>query len=453
MKWYIISRDMHVLAAPSTDAPKSLPIYNDKQTIQINNNTVVSTYEFTIDQQHEDAQYLQLGNYIAFVDKYQDMKLYTMMSHAGDEITQTWTCEDIGMDLINETADDLKKPAEAHPIAWYLENYVIKDSGWSIRINEISNLTRTLEFTGQSDSQLTRLGDIANQFDGAEVKFTITMSGSAVTSQNIDIYKKIGNSEITDRYINDVDLKSLSHSGTIENICTSMIGYGSSPENTGEGTEELPPITIESVKYDDGRYYSPVGHKELYDRQGKLNWSRFRGFSDPNEGEFDGYISGIFTYDTTDPNELLNRMLTELKSRSDPQETYEADLLEINADIGDYVQIAHNRYNPPIYLKARIEEVDNCYTIEGSDTGILGDYTRLKSQIDPRVQNMLDALANSSKFNYTWIRYAQQNNQLPSFRLYTSRRFVSTDTDPQSQLETLPMHPLVQSFQTSKPDK
>ena len=362
---------MHVLCAPSTKAPDSLPIFNDKQTISITNNTVVSSYNFTIDQTHPDAEFLQLGNYVAFVDKYQDMKLYTLVSHSGDELQQTWNSEDIGMDLINETANKLDKPSEAHPIAWYYEKYVLPDTGWSIGLNEISNLTRTLSFDGQSDSQLTRLGDMANQFDGAEISFSIEMYGSKVTKQLINIHKKVGNPLVQDRYINDVNLKSLSSSGSIETLCTAMLGYGGTPESTGDNSTEKPPVTFVDIAYDDGRYYSPVGHNKIFDRQGRLTWSRFRGFDNPKASEFDGYIVGIFTYDTTDPKELLNRTLTELKSRNTPQETWEADLLEINADIGDYVQIAHNHYNPPIYLRARIQQVENCYTADGQDTGIL----------------------------------------------------------------------------------
>lgn len=411
MQWFILSRDMHVLAMPSTDAPKSLPIFNDKQMVSITNNTVVSTYDFSVQQKHPDAGTLQMGNYIAFRDKYNKMKLYTLINYDGDDLIQTWHAEDIGLDLLNETADKWDYTGEPHDIAWYLDNLILKDTGWSIGFNEIGNLTRALKFEGQSDTLLKRLGDVANQFDGAEIDFTIEMESNHVTRQVINIHKKIGSPLIQDRYIDSVNLKSLKTSGSIANLCTSMIGYGSQPDPAeGQDASDLPPIDFSSISYDDGQFYSPVGDKHLYDRVSHLQWSRFKAFNYANQGEFDGYINGIYTYDTKDPQELLNRTLMELKKRNHAEQIYEADLLSIGADVGDYVQIAHNNYNPPIYLQARIESVTNCYTAKGQDTGVLGDYTLLESEIDPRVKDMLDALKNQIKGNFTWTRYAEDAN-------------------------------------------
>lgn len=400
---------MHVLCAPSTDSPNSLPIFDDKQTILLSNNTVVSTYDFSVQQKHPDAQYLQMGNYIVFVDKYHKTKMYTLMSHDGDDLTHTWHAEDVGLDLLNESSEKWDYTGQPHDIAWYLDNLVLKDSGWTIGINEASILTRALKFDGETDTQLRRLGDIANQFDGAEVDFTIEMNGAQVTKQVVNIYKKVGSSVTQGRYIDSVNLKSLHSSGSIADLVTALKPFGTQMDMP-EGQEgEAPRITIADVAYDDGRYYSPKGHPYLYDREARQQWSRFKAYNYANQGEFDGYIVGSYSYDTKDPNELLNRALTELKSRNKPSETYEANLLDINADIGDYVQIAHNQYNPPIYLSARVESVTNCYTANGQDTGVLGDYRKLESDIDPRIKEMLNALENQIKSHYMWIRYAEDD--------------------------------------------
>lgn len=409
MEWFILSRDMHVLCAPSTDSPNSLPIFDDKQTILLSNNTVVSTYDFSVQQKHPDAQYLQMGNYIVFVDKYHKTKMYTLMSHDGDDLTHTWHAEDVGLDLLNESSEKWDYTGQPRDIAWYLNNLVLKDSGWTIGINEVSTLTRALKFDGETDTQLRRLGDIANQFDGAEVDFTIEMNGAQVTKQVVNIYKKVGSSVTQGRYIDSVNLKSLHSSGSIADLVTALKPFGTQMDMP-EGQEgEAPRITIADVAYDDGRYYSPKGHPYLYDREARQQWSRFKAYNYANQGEFDGYIVGSYSYDTKDPNELLNRALTELKSRNKPSETYEANLLDINADIGDYVQIAHNQYNPPIYLSARVESVTNCYTANGQDTGVLGDYRKLESDIDPRIKEMLNALENQIKSHYMWIRYAEDD--------------------------------------------
>lgn len=410
MEWFILSRDLHVLCVPSSDSKDSLPIFNDKQTIVLQNNTAVSTYDFSVQQKHPDATNLKYGNYVVFRDKYDKARMYTLISHDGDDLTQTWHAEDIGLDLLNETADKWDYTGESRGIDWYFNNLVLKDTGWSIGINEISNLTRGLKFDGQSDTQLKRLGDIANQFDGAEIDFEVDLDGSRVTKQVVNIYRKVGNSMTQQRFIDAVNLKSLQSSGSIEDLCTAMIGYGSQPDiKDGENAEDVPPIDFADLSYDDGQFFSPKGDKAVYDRLNHLVWSRYSGFDTTNQNETKGYITGIYNYETKDPNELLNRTITQLKKRNAPSETYEANLLDINADIGDEVQIAHNNYNPPIYLSARVESVTNCYTASGQDTGILGDYQKLESQIDPRIKEMIDQLADQIKQNYTWIRYAKDD--------------------------------------------
>ncbi|MCM0724304.1 hypothetical protein NB814_00865 [Latilactobacillus curvatus] len=410
MEWFILSRDLHVLCVPSSDSKDSLPIFNDKQTIVLQNNTVVSTYDFSVQQKHPDAINLKWGNYVVFRDKYGKTRMYTLISHDGDDLTQTWHAEDIGLDLLNETADKWDYTGELHGIDWYFNNLVLKDTGWSIGINEISNLTRGLKFDGQSDTQLKRLGDIANQFDGAEIDFEVALDGSRVTKQVVNIYKKVGNPMTQQRFIDAVNLKSLQSSGSIEDLCTAMIGYGSQPDiKDGENAEDVPPIDFADLSYDDGQFFSPKGDKAVYDRLNHLVWSRYSGFDTTNQNETKGYITGIYNYETKDSNELLNRTITQLKKRNAPSETYEANLLDINADIGDEVQIAHNQYNPPIYLSARVEQVENCYTTNGQDTGVLGDYRKLESDIDPRIKEMLNALENQIKSHYMWIRYAEDD--------------------------------------------
>lgn len=70
MMWFIIGRDMHVLCAPSTDAPKSLPIDDSGdslgQEIKIVNNVATGTYDFVTDPRHPDSKHIEEGNYICF---------------------------------------------------------------------------------------------------------------------------------------------------------------------------------------------------------------------------------------------------------------------------------------------------------------------------------------------------------------------------------------------------
>lgn len=383
MEWFIISRDMHVLCNPSTDAEYSLPIddsgVNYGQRITLANNVAIGTYDFKTFPDHEDSKYITEGNYIAFKDKYGKDRLYTIMSIEGDE---KWDvhCEDIGLDLINEVAGAWNVSAE--PVETTM-NRCLHDTGWSIGVNEIADRKRATKYESRTDSHLARIGMIMNAFD-AECEFVIEMNGAKVTKQVVNIYKSLGEDKVQQVFIDDIDLIALSRSGSIEDLCTCMICYGK--EENGVRT------TIESIEYDDGRYYSPKGHIRIYDREAHQKWSRYRAYDYTGQGEFDGYVNGAFEYETDSPQELFNRGLSELKQRNDKKVSYEAELYDLQADIGDTIRIADNRYQEKLYLSARVQEVQNHYTVNGEDTGKLANYLLMESKRTQDVEDMLKEL-------------------------------------------------------------
>ena len=372
MEWFIIGRDMHVLCNPSTDSPDSLRIddsgANQGQTISLTNNVAIGTYDFTTFPDHEDVKYITEGNYIAFKDKYGKDRLYTIMTVEGDDELGVH-CEDIGLDLINEVAGAWNVSAESVEDTM---NRCLHDTGWEIGINEIPDRKRATKYESKTDSHLARIGMIMNAFD-AECEFVIEMNGVTVTKQIVNIYKTIGEDKVQQTFIDDINLVALTRSGSIEDLCTCLICYGKELED-GKVTN------ISSIEYDDGRYYSPKGHIRIYDREAHQKWSRFRAYDYVGQGEFDGYINGAFQYDTDSPQELFNRGLSELKKRNDKKVSYEVELYDLQADIGDTIQIADNRYQEKIYLSARVQEVQNHYTVVGEDTGKLANYTLMESK-------------------------------------------------------------------------
>lgn len=385
MQWFVMSRDMHVLCSPSTDLPETLPI-NDVsggQEISIVNNCAVGTYDFTTDPRHPDSVHIQEGNYIAFKDKYSKTRLYTIMTIEGDD---EWDvhCEDIGLDLINEDAEPWDYTGDPKSIEDTLAA-VLVDTGWKIGINEVSSYRRATKFEGNTDSWLTRIGDVCGNFD-CECEFVIEMKGLKVTSQKINLYKTLGEDRTQQRFIDNVNLISLRRSGSIEDLCTCIRCYGHEDPETGQK------LTISDIVYDDGRYYSPQGHIRIYDREARQKWSRFRAYDYEGQGEFDGYINGTFEYDTEDEQELFNRGLSELQSRNDVKVSYEAELYDLRADIGDTVQIADNSKAEKVYLSARVQSVTNHYTVSGQDTGVLANYKILASNPTEDVTGLIDQI-------------------------------------------------------------
>ena len=262
-------------------------------------------------------------------------------------------------------------------------NRCLHDTGWSIGVNEIADRKRATKYESRTDSHLARIGMIMNAFD-AECEFVIEMNGAKVTKQVVNIYKSLGEDKVQQVFIDDIDLIALSRSGSIEDLCTCMICYGK--EENGVRT------TIESIEYDDGRYYSPKGHIRIYDREAHQKWSRYRAYDYTGQGEFDGYVNGAFEYETDSPQELFNRGLSELKQRNDKKVSYEAELYDLQADIGDTIRIADNRYQEKLYLSARVQEVQNHYTVNGEDTGKLANYSLMESKRTQDVEDMLKEL-------------------------------------------------------------
>ena len=410
MEWFILGRDMHVLCNPSTDIFGSLPIndMNGGQQISIVNNCVIGSYRFDTDPKHEDSQYILEGNYVAFMDKYGKYRLYTIMSVEGDS---TWTvrCEDIGLDLINDTAEPWSSSSSAGNTIEEMLLPVISGTGWEIGTNEVASKKEAIAFDSTSDSSLTRIGDICGVFE-CECEFVIEMSGSKVTKQVINIYESVGNSAVKQRFVDDVNLISLSRSGTIEDLCTSITCYGNTDENGDK-------LTISDINYDDGRYYTPYGDSTIYDREARQTWSRFRAFGYEGQGEFDGYINAVFTYDTDDDDELFNKGLEELKSRNDVKVSYEANLLDLEADIGDTVQIADHSKHDEVYLSARVQSVTNYYSVKGKDTGVLANYKVLESAPSYDTTRIMEELKDQVvSVSSSHIRYqvSQNGEEIPT---------------------------------------
>lgn len=382
MEWQIIGRDMHVLCYPSTDSPGSLPIDDSSggQEISITNHVATGMYDFSTISSHEDAKYIACGNYIAFKDKYGRHRLYTIMTVEGED-TLDVHCEDVGIDLINEDANAWDLTGKPEGVEATL-NRVLEDTGWTVGRNEIADRKRATKYESDTDSQLARVGMIMNAFD-AECDFEIILDGAKVVKQVVNVYETLGEDLTQQRFIDEDNLTALQRSESIEDLCTCLRCYGKENPDTKQR------VTVADIVYDDGRYYSPKGHIRIYDRTARSKWSRFRAFNYEGQGEFDGYINGTFEYDTDSAQELFNRGLNELKSRNEKKVSYEASLYDLQADVGDTVQIASQKAAEPVYLSARVQSVTNHYSVKGEDTGVLANYTLLKSNPSKTVSEQL----------------------------------------------------------------
>lgn len=386
MIFYVLNRKMDVVASMSNETTGTMYIDDTSggQTITLTNGCAIGSYDFKTDAHHDDSVYITAGNFIAFNDKYNRTRLYTIMTVNSDDELDVH-CEDIGLDLINEMANARENSTD-QTLEFYL-NQVFSNSSWIVQYDTdgISTQTRSISYSSNSDTKLTRLQDIMTAFD-FECDFEVEIKFMKVTKMIAHIYNRLNNvteKDISQRFINDINLISLTRSEDITDLYTAVRVAG--------GTADNKTVTIRDIVYDDGQFWTPKDDDILYDRTNAEIYSRFAGTVDQNSIGYK-YIYGYYSSSTTSAATLLQEAITELKSHSKVKLAYEAKLLDLEADLGDYITIVDNSRPNKVYLRARIQEVTNYYTQIGEDTGTLANYTIMPSTNGDTVRNLLNQI-------------------------------------------------------------
>lgn len=383
--FYVINRNMDVVTSMSnvTDGTMWIDDTNGGQELAITNGVVVGTYDFEVDAYADDSKYITPGNFIAFTDKYKKTRLYTIITVSGSD-TLDVHCEDIGLDLINEMANaDTNDEAQERTIEEYL-NQVFANTSWVVQYDTdgISTQTRYLDLSSNTETMLSRLETIMTGF-GFECDFEITIKNMMVNSMICHVYSKLQNrseTEISQRFIDSVNLVSLTRSASIADLYTAVRVTG--------GTVENKVIDISDIEYDDGQFWTTKGDNVLYDRKNAELYSRFAG-TDRQSASDPKYIYGHYESSTESVGTLWEEGLADLKEHNTIKLSYEAELLDLDADLGDYVTIVELAKPDPVYLRARIQAVCNYYTTDKEDTGTLANYTLLSSTNGDNVRELL----------------------------------------------------------------
>ena len=331
---YFANRDMEIIGQAATRLPKGLVVSSDKKTEQLESGTKSFEFEIHYTDRLKAEAMASPGNYLLRSDR-DENEFYTIIDSDTDTAARVITgyAEDAGLDLINEVVGPYAA-ASAMGIASYAAAF-IGDSGFEIGVNEVSNLSRTLSWDGES-TVTERLQSLARQFD-AEISFSFTIEQMTVTHKYINFWKARGSD-------NGVILRIGQHISTLRikrsvaNLATALLVKGGTPSGSSS------PITLQGYSYDDGDIY--VDGQYLKSRSAMEKWAR--GGS--------GDIVKRWSYDTTVQSELCTRAVNQLKKICDLEVTYEAEVIEMppNVRLGDIVRIADPEGGQ--YIKARIAE-------------------------------------------------------------------------------------------------
>lgn len=436
--FYFVDRSSwHLLGIATAGGGGKIHIVDDTddQLISAGARTYSGTILFTPELSSKVQTMAARGNYILYMDERNKAVFMTIMESSHDPLAgeETFTAEDAGIDLINETVGPYKAP-QAMGIADYIKLFT-NDSGFEIGLNEIPDLKRTLEWTGESDTTLNRILSVATQFDNAELDFSFDVSGTTVVRRLINIHQRIGADRNITLYV-DKDINKIVTSGSIYDLYTAVTPTGGTPESKNGETADQQPITLQGYQWTDpaGRY---VLTKEgvLLDPVANQTWSRLlaKGGS-PSVNA--AYINRVVTYTATSQATLLQSALSDLKAHNHEAVNYETDIavLPQNINIGDTIHLADE--DEHLYLSARLLELKSSYSMD-THTATLGDYLIEHDQVAAQYRQLAEQIKNLPKTvqYYPWIRYADDDkgtnmSAFPTDKKYMAFRYSNKSSVP-----------------------
>lgn len=382
MQIYVLNRARETLATTSG-------IYDDKHTLTLDAGS--SSYEFKISKSDEASRYMDSGNYVVLQDDDGKTWLFTILDYEETQYTKTVYAEDAGIELLNK-ACDVWKSSGPHSFEYYF-NIVTSGTPWKLGVNQLAGLERTLTYEGR-DTGLGRLLSILKGFDNAECTFDVTVKMNAPSEFKINVYKSVGSDRSDVQMVYSHELDDITKKESRAEFVTALCGVGGTIQtDDGQGnTQDAGNIDFADLEYNKDGLVTMKGDKFL--RAVDAN-KRF------NPGQVT-YIEAFYEYDTQSASELLNRTITRLKTYSEPQCTYTADvkIIDSTLKIGDTVTIIDHDYNPALYLSARVAKLEKSYTDPSQNTIEFCNYQLLSSRLADklaRLQTVVNKMPSASQ--------------------------------------------------------
>lgn len=380
MQLYVLNRARETLETTAG-------VYDDKHTLTLDAGS--STYEFTIAKTDPASQCMDTGNYIVLQDDNGKNWVFTILDYEENQYTKTVYAEDVGIELLNKNCD-IWKSEGPHSFEWYF-NKVTDGTPWKLGVNQLAGLERTLTYEGR-DTGLGRLLSILTAFDHAECKMDVSFTANRPCEFVVNVYKTIGADRSDVQIVYNHELNDITKKESRAQFVTALCGVGGTVTPAeGQETAEQENIDFADLEYNKDGLVTTKGDKFL--RAVDAN-KRF------NPGQT-SYIESYYMYDTQSASELLNRTITQLKTYSEPQYTYTADVkvIDITLEIGDTVTIIDHDYNPALYLSARVAKLEKSYTDPAQNTIEFCNYKLLNGQLNKinELQNIVSKLPSASQ--------------------------------------------------------
>ena len=420
---YFCDREFNISATASTHLPDSIRILSDTKTDDLESG--VKTFEFTVvlDDTNRDLirENCTTGNFVLRSSDNEN-EFYTIIETELNANEYKMYCEDAGLDLLNTVVPSLTSE-NSHTLTWYI-NYYISGTGWEIGLDE--SPSNVLSLNWDSESTLTeRLLSIATNYN-CEIGYSYEVDGLAVTHKYIDIYQRRGNKVATDNYYINKEVSRISVKKSIADLATAFVVTGGVPEKKSS------PITLSGADYSsDGKTtHSPAISTDDYQIVGKQvrcisAMDKWRSKLDS-----DGLLVRQYQYETTNTKELFSHAVAELRKVVDENITYEVEFIELNARVGDRINIVDDK--DQLYVEARVLRTEQS-VIGNSITATLGEYIVKSSGISERLLQLSQTVQNNANLLY-------QTSEIATEALSNSGLSFTITTDYDASTVTLTAH-------------
>ena len=147
-------------------------------------------------------------------------------------------------------------------------------------------------------------------------------------------------------------------------------------------TDVVGRYSIEDLEYKDDLLHSPKGESVIYNPT--LN--DVYGFQTKSGDVL--WIDHVLEVNSEDPQEIMDEAVKYMKENAQPDAQYRVKLKHLpdNISIGDTGMFVDHKFNPPLYIEARILEIVTSISNPENDSVVVGNVREVKSQTDASIR-------------------------------------------------------------------
>lgn len=371
---YIFDKNETLQAVLSNDNPSACPYWEDVHIQRLNDGVVL--HEFQVPVNHEDAKLIEINGFTAIRDSNGNLLPFKIRNVEDERMNGTLVrrvfAENAGMELL----DDIVRPTVMVGVnAIQALSSVLAGTRWEVGTVEWTG-TKDIEVSGY-ETVLKVVLDIVNRF-GGEVLFRVETDRGKIVKRYVDILQQRGRNEGfgVKRFEYAHDILSIKRTESTEDLVTAVIGVGKSDSNENETT--FTGVTKTFKNESGSSITKPVGQDWVGDPDALQLW-----------GINGKHRFGVYRNDEeTSPIELLNQSWDYLQQVKQPKLTYEMNVVllrniagyedEEEVHLGDRVTVVDRSFDPPIFVSARIIELELSQSSRDKDKVVLGNYIELE---------------------------------------------------------------------------